>query len=76
MAYYRSKYYGVEASVDAVNRESADEQLQWLLKDKTPCFCQTCREDYEQKYSIRLQSVYTPQTKCTNTQSISSTRFV
>ena len=57
MAYYRSKYYGVEASVDAMNRSSADSQLEWLLKTN-PSFCKECREEYYKKYSIRLLQGY------------------
>ena len=76
MAYYRSKYYGVEASVDAMNRSSADSQLEWLLKTN-PCFCKECREEYYKKYSIRLLQGY-DDTKifCTKYSTKSSVRYV
>ena len=69
MAYYRSKYYGVEASVDAISRSSADAQLEWLLKGN-PCFCLECREGYAKDYSIKLLAGYdTANVTCTNTVS-------
>ena len=67
MAYYRTKYYGVEASVDAVNRDSADKQLEWLLKGN-PCFCRDCRERYYKDYSIRLIDGYELVSTCKSVQ--------
>ena len=76
MAYYRSKHYGIEASVDALNRESADKQLEWLLEQK-PCFCLECRELYSQQYSINILEGYEPTSTCTKTAtSMSNTRFI
>ena len=77
MAQYRTKYFGINASVDAVSMNSADEQLEWLLKDN-PCFCADCREVYYVKYSIRLLDGYaTGHITCTKDQAPSSnTRFV
>ena len=76
MANYVTKYFGIEASVDAVNRSSADEQLQWLLRGK-PCFCTACRDKYYKEYSITLIAGYEPTTTCINDQSgFSIFRFV
>ena len=76
MAYYRSKYHGVEASVDAINTESANQQLEWLLKSN-PCVCSYCREEYYKQYSVRLLKGYDEtQTKCVRTHALSSIRFV
>ena len=66
MAHYLTKHFGIEASVDAVNRNSAFAQLQWLLKDN-PCFCAACREGYYKNYSVKILSGYEP-TICTNEQ--------
>jgi len=74
MAYYRSKYYGIEASVDAINRDSADAQLEWLLTGN-PCFCSECRETYAKEYSIRLLAGYDT-TNSTCTKTVSSVRYV
>ena len=74
MAYYRTKHYGVEASVDAVNQDSADKQLQWLLKG-SPCYCTECREGYYKDYSIRLLQGYDT-TKVTCTQEMNQFRLV
>ena len=73
MAYYRTKYFGVEASVDAVNRSSADAQLEWLLKGN-PCYCADCRESYDKDYSVRLLAGYDTVSYCTKDQS--SVRFI
>ena len=73
MAYYRTKYFGVEASVDAVNRSSADAQLEWLLKGN-PCYCADCRESYYKDYSVRLLAGYDTVSYCTKEQS--SVRFI
>ena len=74
MAYYRSKYYGIGAEVDAVNRNSADSQLEWLLKGN-PCFCGECREGYYKDYSIRILDGYDT-SKGTCTKTVSSVRYV
>lgn len=73
MAYYRTKYFGVEASVDAVNRSSADAQLEWLLK-RNPCYCADCRESYDKDCSVRLLAGYDTVSYCTKEQS--SVRFI
>jgi len=76
MAYYMTKHFGITASVDAVSRESAEAQLQWLLNEKS-CFCYNCRETYFTDYSVRLRSGYEDDTVCTKDQSITSnTRLV
>lgn len=74
MAYYRSKHYGIEASVDAMNRDSADKQLEWLLKEN-PCFCTDCREGYYKHFSVRILSGYDTD-KVTCTKNLSSVRFI
>lgn len=77
MAYYRSKFFGVEASVDAINKDSADSQLKWLMKSN-PCFCYDCRERYYKDYSVRVLTGYDI-TNVTCTKWItdsSSTRYV
>ena len=75
MAYYRSKYYGIGAEVHAVNRDSADTQLEWLLKGN-PCFCGECREGYYKDYSIRILDGYnTSKVACTKT-TVSTVRYV
>ena len=76
MAYYPCKYYGIEASVDAVNRNSAEEQLKWLFKDGNPCFCTECRETYYKDYSVRIQSGYDTQAECQQKKSISNMRLI
>jgi hypothetical protein len=76
MVYYRAKYFGVEASVDAVNRASAEAQLEGLFTDRTPCFCLACREGYCKDYSITILQGYEPVTSCTKDQQVSSVRFI
>jgi len=65
MAYYITKHFGIEAEVDAVNSQSADAQLQWLLKG-SPCFCAGCRERYYNNYSVRILNGYEPISTCTS----------
>tara|TARA_R110002020_G_scaffold460890_1_gene679616 strand:+ start:240 stop:491 length:252 start_codon:yes stop_codon:yes gene_type:complete len=83
MAYYRSKYYGIEASVDAVNKSSADEQLKWLFNnnnaDRALCLCYACREKYYKDYSVRFLKGYDDtQVMCIADQEpmVNNTRFV
>ena len=65
MAYYITERVGIKAEVDAVNRQSADAQLQWLLTGSL-CFCAECREKYYDDYSVRILSGYEPISTCTS----------
>ena len=53
MAYYNTEYEGMIGVVQAVNKPSADVQMEWLIRNRS-CFCATCCDVYQKDYLVHI----------------------
>ena len=57
MGYYQSDVKHISGIVEAVNQQSADAQLNWIVENHT-CFCIHCCEGLKTKYSTTIKPLH------------------